>query len=79
MEVFLTYLIGNAVALQKCFFFMGFFFMGFFLLPLMPVFYYAFERKGFFIWVSFIIFCFILSCTIPDSQTCVAMLNTMKS
>ena len=74
MEVFLTYLIGNAESLQKCFFFMGFF-----LLPLMPVFYYAFERKGFFIWVSLIVFFFVLSCIIPDSQTCVAMLNAMKS
>lgn len=74
MEVFLTYLIGNAESLQKCFFFMGFF-----LISIMPVFYYAFGHKGFFIWVSFIIFCFILSCIIPDSQTCVAMLNAMKS
>lgn len=74
MEVFLTYMIGNAESLQKCFFFMGFF-----LISLMPVFNYAFGRKGFFIWVSFIIFCFILSYSIPDSQTCVAMLNAMKS
>ena len=74
MEVFLTYLIGNAESLQKCFFFMGFF-----LMSIMPVFYYAFERNGRFIWVLFIIFCFILSCIIPDSQTCVAMLNAMKS
>lgn len=74
MEVFLTYLIGNAESLQKCFFFMGFF-----LLSLMFVINYAFGTKGFFILVSIIVFFFILSYSIPDSQTCVAMLNAMKS
>lgn len=74
MEVFLTYMIGNAESLQKCFFFMGFF-----LLSLMFVTNYVFGPKGFFILVSIIVFCFIMSCSIPDSQTCVAMLNAMKS
>lgn len=74
MEIFLTYLIGNAESLQKCFFFMGFF-----LISLMFVVEPAFERKDFFILVSIGVFCFILSCIIPDSQTCVAMLNAMKS
>ena len=74
MEVVLTYLIGNAVALQR-----GFFYMGLFLISLMFVNQFTLDRKGFFIWVSLIFFCFILSFLIPDSHTCVAMLNAMKS
>ena len=74
MEVFLTYLIGNAESLRTCFFFMGFF-----LISLMFVNQFTLDRKGFFIWVSIIAFFFILSYLIPDSQTCVAMLNAMKS
>ena len=74
MEVFLTYLIGNAESLQKCFFFMGFF-----LISLMPLINSFFGTKGFFILLLSIVFFFVLSYSIPDSQTCVAMLNAMKS
>ena len=74
MEVFLTYLIGNAESLQKCFFFIGVFLISLMIMPEPP-----FERKDFFILVSIIVFFFILSNLIPDSQTCVAMLNAMKS
>ena len=74
MEVFLTYLIGNAESLRTCFFFIGVF-----LISLMLMVEPAFERKNFFILVSIIVFFFILSNLIPDSETCVEMLNAMKS
>ena len=74
MEVFLTYLIGIVDPLKHCLVMIGVFsFLIAFFNPNLYVGKVRFLRG-----VILIFSIFVLSYLIPDSQTCVAMLNAMK-